>query len=67
VHYQLLPLLTGNFLESNPGPVKAVMKMLGIIEHDTMRAPLAPVTASTRDALQRIVRECSLQPEAATR
>jgi 4-hydroxy-tetrahydrodipicolinate synthase len=67
VHYQLLPLLTGNFLESNPGPVKAIMKMLGIIEHDTVRAPLAPVTASTRDALQRIVRECSLQPEAATR
>jgi 4-hydroxy-tetrahydrodipicolinate synthase len=61
VHYRILPLMTGNFVESNPGPVKAVMKMLGIIENDTLRAPLAPVTASTREQLQRIVRECGLE------
>ena len=61
VHNRLLPLLTGNFLESNPGPVKAVMKMLGILKSDAMRAPLAPVTAATRARLESIVEECELE------
>src|ERR1700759_905543 len=42
INNHLLPLLTGNFIESNPIPVKAAMKMMGILEHDTVRSPLAP-------------------------
>jgi 4-hydroxy-tetrahydrodipicolinate synthase len=61
VHNRLLPLLTGNFLESNPGPVKAIMAMLGIIPSETMRAPLAPVTDATRKRLEAIVDECELR------
>lgn len=61
VHNRLLPLLLGNFIESNPGPVKAVMKMLGILESDTMRAPMAPVTPGTRARLEAIIEDCELR------
>jgi 4-hydroxy-tetrahydrodipicolinate synthase len=57
---RLLPLLVGNFIESNPGPVKAAMKMMGILESDTVRPPLAPVTAESRQKLERILKECGL-------
>jgi 4-hydroxy-tetrahydrodipicolinate synthase len=60
IHHRILPLMTGNFIESNPGPVKAVMKMLGILDNDTLRPPLAPVTEATRAKLAAIVRECDL-------
>ncbi len=56
IHNRLLPLLVGNFIESNPGPVKAVMKMMGILENDTVRAPLAPVTDESREKLSAIVK-----------
>ena len=58
---RLLPLLTGNFIESNPGPVKAAMKMMGILESDTVRSPLAPVTEANRKKLEAILRECGLE------
>ncbi len=60
IHNRLLPLLLGNFIESNPGPVKAVMKILGILDSDTMREPLAPVTEDTKRRLEEILRECGL-------
>src|SRR5262249_26560325 len=60
IHNRLLALMTGNFLESNPGPVKAVMKMLGVLENDGVRPPLAPVTAATRAKLEAILEECGL-------
>ena len=60
IHNRLLPLLLGNFIESNPGPVKAAMKMMGILESDTVRPPLAPITAENRRKLESILRECEL-------
>ncbi|MBK5259373.1 MAG: 4-hydroxy-tetrahydrodipicolinate synthase [Thermoanaerobaculia bacterium] len=56
IHNRLLPLLVGNFIESNPGPVKAVMKMMGILENDTVRSPLAPITDESREKLSAIVK-----------
>src|SRR5437762_3278503 len=55
IHNRILPLMTGNFLESNPIPVKAAMKMLGILEDDTVRPPLAPITESNRKKLEEIL------------
>jgi 4-hydroxy-tetrahydrodipicolinate synthase len=55
---RLLPLLVGNFIESNPGPVKAALKMMGILESDTVRPPLAPITEASREKLEAILREC---------
>lgn len=57
---RLLPLLTGNFLESNPIPVKTAMKMMGILQNDFVRPPLAPITDANRQKLQSILRECRL-------
>jgi len=60
IHERLLPLLLGNFIESNPGPVKAAMKMMGILQSDTLRPPLAPITDASRTKLESILRECML-------
>lgn len=60
IQNRLLPLLLGNFIESNPGPVKAAMVMMGILESDTVRSPLAPMTDANRKKLEGILKECSL-------
>jgi 4-hydroxy-tetrahydrodipicolinate synthase len=57
---RLMPLLTGNFIESNPIPVKAAMAMMGILENDVVRSPLAPITAANKERLRAILHECSL-------
>jgi 4-hydroxy-tetrahydrodipicolinate synthase len=60
IHNRILPLMTGNFIESNPIPVKTAMKMLGILENDTVRSPLAPITEANRKKMQQILAECGL-------
>ena len=60
IHYRVLPLLTGNFIESNPGPVKFACKLLGIIDDDAVRPPLAPITDANRKKLESILKECGL-------
>jgi 4-hydroxy-tetrahydrodipicolinate synthase len=64
IHNRILPLMTGNFIESNPIPVKTAMKMLGIIPTDTVRPPLAPITDANRKKLETILRECGLKLKA---
>jgi 4-hydroxy-tetrahydrodipicolinate synthase len=56
LHYHLLPLMTANFDEPNPGPVKAVMALQGLLE-DRYRLPLVPVRRDTRRRLEEILRE----------
>ena len=63
VHERILPLMTGNFIESNPIPVKTAMKMMGILENDLVRSPLAPITEANRKKMAAILQECGL-PEA---
>ena len=60
IQNRLLPLLTGNFIESSPGPVKAALKMMGILESDVVRPPLAPITTASRARLREILHECGL-------
>jgi 4-hydroxy-tetrahydrodipicolinate synthase len=47
LHQQLLPLMDALFLESNPIPLKAALKLLGLGE-DILRLPLSSASASTR-------------------
>ena len=47
LHQQLLPLMDALFLESNPIPLKAGLKLLGLGE-DLVRLPLVPADATTR-------------------
>ena len=51
LHYQLLPLMDANFIESSPAPCKFVMKEMGLLE-ENLRLPLVPVTAETRSNLK---------------
>lgn len=60
VHNRILPLMTGNFIESNPGPAKAALKMMGVLENDVVRSPLAPMTEGNRGELEKILREVGL-------
>jgi len=50
---RFLPLMQANFLESNPGPVKAVMAMMGRIE-ENYRLPMVPVKKETKAKLEKI-------------
>ena len=61
-----LPLMQANFIESNPGPAKAVLAMLGRIE-ENYRLPLVPMKKENRAKLEKIVAEVGLlQGHAAT-
>ena len=60
VHNRILPLMLGNFIEPNPAPLKAAMKMMGLLPADHLRSPLAPITESSRDMLRKIIEECNL-------
>jgi 4-hydroxy-tetrahydrodipicolinate synthase len=50
LHFELLPLIDANFLETNPSPVKAGLFLMGRIQN-VLRLPLIPVTDKTSAAL----------------
>ena len=54
LHYRLLPLMETNFIESSPGPVKAAMAMMGLIE-ENFRLPLVPVQEKSRVRLREVL------------
>ncbi len=54
-----LPLMNANFIESNPGPAKAVLAMMGRIE-EVYRLPLVPMKKETRARLEKIAAEVGL-------
>jgi len=62
LHYRLLPLLEANFIESSPGPVKAVMKMMGLIE-ENFRLPLVPIQEKSRERLREVLIDAGLLEE----
>lgn len=64
LHYRLLPLMEANFIESNPGPVKAAMALMGLLE-EQFRLPLVPVQEKTRARLREVLAELGLPERAA--
>jgi 4-hydroxy-tetrahydrodipicolinate synthase len=52
-------LFEANFWESNPGPVKTILNLMGRA-HDGVRLPLVPPTAATRARLERLAGELGL-------
>src|SRR6478672_4063340 len=56
LHYRLLPLMETNFIESSPGPVKAVMAMMGLLE-ENFRLPLVPIQEKSRLRLRDVLTE----------
>src|ERR1051326_7074747 len=56
LHYRLLPLMEVNFIESSPGPVKAAMALMGLLD-ENFRLPLVPITEKSRVRLREVLIE----------
>jgi 4-hydroxy-tetrahydrodipicolinate synthase len=54
-----LPLMQANFIESNPGPAKAVLAMMGRLE-ESYRLPLVPMKKENRAKLEKVAAEVGL-------
>jgi 4-hydroxy-tetrahydrodipicolinate synthase len=59
IHNRLLKLMTLNFIESSPIPVKASLALLGLCE-ESYRLPMCPPTDATRQALRAELQELGL-------
>src|SRR2546428_3064930 len=59
LHYRLLPLMEVNFIESSPGPVKAAMAMMGLLE-ENFRLPLVPITEKSRGRIRELIGDLGL-------
>jgi 4-hydroxy-tetrahydrodipicolinate synthase len=54
--------MEGNFIESSPGPVKAALALMGLLE-ENLRLPLVPVQEKTRARMREILTEVGLLKE----
>jgi len=59
LHFKLLPLMEVNFVESSPGPVKAAMAMMGLLE-EQFRLPLVPIKEASRARVREVLKGLSL-------
>ncbi len=59
MHYKLLPLFGGLFIETNPMPVKAALARMGIIQN-VLRLPLVPMTESKQPEIDTILKGLAL-------
>jgi 4-hydroxy-tetrahydrodipicolinate synthase len=50
IHNQLMPLMSANFVESNPIPVKAAMAAMGLLE-EVYRLPMVPPLEASRQRI----------------
>ncbi|MCP9493796.1 MAG: 4-hydroxy-tetrahydrodipicolinate synthase [Pyrinomonadaceae bacterium MAG19_C2-C3] len=62
LHFKLLALMEANFWESSPAPVKAAMRMMGLLE-ENLRLPLVPVQDLTRERLRPVLEALGLLSE----
>lgn len=63
LHRKYFSLLQANFWETSPGPVKAILAMMGRIE-EKYRLPITHVSPATRSRLERLVGELGLLADA---
>lgn len=59
VHDRLLPLMQVNFVESNPGPVKAAMAAMGLL-HESYRLPMVSPRPESKARVLSILRSLDL-------
>jgi 4-hydroxy-tetrahydrodipicolinate synthase len=60
LHEKYYPLFKDLFIESNPGPVKAALAMMGQIEEE-YRLPLVAMTAGNRLKLKQTLAQCGIK------
>ena len=63
IHYRVLALMEVNFIESSPGPVKAALAMMGLIE-ENYRLPLVPIQEKSKSKVREVISELGLLQEA---
>ncbi|MDR0926661.1 MAG: 4-hydroxy-tetrahydrodipicolinate synthase [Ignavibacteria bacterium] len=56
-HYNLFELMQLNFIETNPVPVKAFMKELGLINTNLVRLPLVPITEGSEEVIKLAIKK----------
>lgn len=59
IYYDLLPLVKAMFIETNPGPVKTAMGMMGLIKPE-VRLPLCLMLPENEEKLKRILKDYKL-------
>lgn len=59
INCRYLALMKAHFSEPSPAPVKAVLALMGRIQ-ENLRLPMVPVTDTTRQKLQALVRDLNL-------
>lgn len=65
LYYKLLPLCHALFYETNPAPVKAALQMMGKIDTDEVRLPLAAMSETNRERLRKVLVTQGLIPSLA--
>jgi 4-hydroxy-tetrahydrodipicolinate synthase len=58
-HHRLVPLMLGNFIESNPGPVKFAMAAMGLCE-ESYRLPMVPPRPASKEKILAILKELDI-------
>jgi 4-hydroxy-tetrahydrodipicolinate synthase len=59
IHTRYLPLMEVNFIESSPGPVKAAMAMMGLIELH-YRLPMVSPRTENRAKIEKVLSKLGL-------
>jgi len=59
IHTRILPLMQANFVESNPGPVKAAMAAMGLLE-EVYRLPMVPPKPESKARVEAVLKELGL-------
>jgi len=63
IHARIMPLMQVNFIESSPGPVKAAMAAMGLLE-ELYRLPLVPPRPESTQRIATVLNELGLLKEA---
>ena len=61
MHHHIVPLMLGNFIESNPGPVKFAMAALGLCE-EVFRLPMVSPRPASQEKIRAILKELKIEP-----
>ena len=56
---RIMPLMQINFIESSPGPVKAAMAAMGLLE-EMYRLPLVPPRAESKEKILKVLKDLNL-------
>ncbi len=59
IHARIMPLLSVNFIESNPQPVKAAMAAMGLVE-EIYRLPMVSPKAESKEKINTVLKELGL-------